>query len=73
MHVLWHNKEDDRMIDEVPQGNGRICKMDPSLEEKVNRFCILNHPVMDNWVKAYEMERKRILMKGKSIEEHKET
>ena len=48
--VLWLNKEDDRMISKVPQGKEIKYLMDPLLEEKVNRFCMLNHPSMEKWV-----------------------
>lgn len=54
MPVLWENKEDERMVGEVPQGNGLQRKMDSILEEKINRFCILNHPSMEKWVQAFE-------------------
>ena len=52
--VLWDNKEDERMVGEVAQGNGLQCKMDSILEEKIKRFCILNHPSMEKWVRAYK-------------------
>ena len=52
--VLWHDqKEDERMTSEVPQGKGKDHKMDSTLEEKINRFCMLNHPTMEKWIKAY--------------------
>ena len=35
MNVLWHNKEDERMIGEVPQGNGQECKMDSTRDFKL--------------------------------------
>lgn len=31
--------------------------MDSILEEKINRFCILNHPAMEKWVEAYEVAK----------------
>ena len=56
--VLWHDqKEDERMTSEVPQGKGKDHKMDSTLEEKINRFCMLNHPTMEKWIKAYDQER----------------
>lgn len=45
--LLWQNIEDKRMVGDVPQGKGKQCKMDSSLEEKINRFCMLNHPAME--------------------------
>ena len=54
--MLWHNKEDDIMISKVPQGKGKNHLMDLILEEKVNKFCMLNHPSMKKWVTMLEEE-----------------
>ena len=54
MPILWHNNEDDRMTSEVPQGKGKICLMDQNQEEKVNRFCMLNHLSMEKWLNMYD-------------------
>ena len=58
--MLWHNKEDDRMISEVPQGKGKNHLMDLVLEEKVNKFCMLNHPSKEKWVTMHEEEHNTI-------------
>ena len=56
--VLWHDqKEDERMTSEVPQGKGKDYKMDSTLEENINRFRMLNHPMMEKWIVAYDQER----------------
>ena len=34
--------------------------MDPLLEEKVNKFCMLNHPSMEKWVTMHEEEHNAI-------------
>ena len=59
--MLWHNKEDDRMISKVPQGKGKNHLMDPILKEKVNKFCMLNHPSMEKYVTIHELDELTIL------------
>ena len=60
MPILWYDKEDGKMISEMPQQNGQERKMDSTLEEKVSRFCIVNHPTMEKWMKAYGIKRNNI-------------
>ena len=61
MPLLWKNKEDERAVSEVPQGNGIERIMDNILEEKINRFCMLNHPAMEKWIKKYELAQETLL------------
>ena len=70
MPILWHNKEDERMTSEVPQGNGQECKMDSTIEENINRFSMLNHPIMEKWIKVYLQERKNLTF---PIDEYRRT
>ena len=71
MPILWHDhNKDERMTGKVPEGKGQDHKMDSTLEEKINRFCMLNHPMMEKWTIAYNQERE-----GKTIQrdEYKRT
>ena len=65
MPILWHNKEDDRMVSSKSQGKGKFCIMDRVLEEKVNKFCMLNHPCMEKWVTMHEEEQNIISQQRK--------
>ena len=56
----WSNKEDDRVSSEVPQGNGNDYVMNEAFRDKVNRFCMLNHPAMDKWRQRYDEERHNV-------------
>ena len=48
------------MISEIPQGKEKNHLMDLVLEEKVNKFCLLNHPSMEKWVTMHEEEHNTI-------------
>ncbi|MCO5566427.1 hypothetical protein L7F22_020104 [Adiantum nelumboides] len=38
----------------VAHGGGTSKRKDTTLEEKINRFCMLHHPTMDKWLTTYE-------------------
>lgn len=61
MPLLWKNKDDERAISEVPQGNDIERIMDNILEEKSNRFCMLNHPTMEKWINKYKLAQENII------------
>ena len=60
MPLIWGNKEDERAVSKLPQGNGIERIMDNILEEKINRFCMSNHPSMEKWIKAYAVAQASI-------------
>ncbi|MCO5604765.1 hypothetical protein L7F22_058935 [Adiantum nelumboides] len=52
--MLWRMGEDERLTTDVAHGGGTSKRMDTTLEEKINRFCMLHHPTMDKWLTTYE-------------------
>lgn len=56
--LQWHNKEDDRIVEEVAQGKGTRRKMSMLLMEKIMRFCYISFANMQKWIERYE-EAKR--------------
>lgn len=61
MPRLWSQETNLRVIGEQPQGEGVMKKMDNSLREKINKFCILNSQSMEKWIEKYEeMKRQRV-------------
>ncbi|MCO5609713.1 hypothetical protein L7F22_063945 [Adiantum nelumboides] len=52
--MLWRLGEDERLTTDVAHGGGTSKRMDTTLEEKINRFCMLHHPTMDKWLTTYE-------------------
>ena len=60
MPLLWRSKDDDRLVSEVPQGQGIQRKMNEELREKINRFCFLNCNDAEKWQTRYDNERERI-------------
>ncbi|MCO5589231.1 hypothetical protein L7F22_043197 [Adiantum nelumboides] len=46
--------EDERLTTDVAHGGGTSKQMDTTLEEEINRFCMLHHPTMDKWLTTYE-------------------
>ncbi|MCO5563619.1 hypothetical protein L7F22_017266 [Adiantum nelumboides] len=52
--MLWRLGEDERLTTDVAHGGGTSKQMDTTLEEKINRFCMLHHPTMDKWLTTYE-------------------
>lgn len=53
--MVWHKGEDERLTNDVAHGGGTSKRMDGSLEEKINRFCMLHHPAMERWLHAYQL------------------
>ena len=58
MPQLWSQETNIRVIGEQPQGQGVMKKMDNSLQEEINKFCILNLQSMEKWIEKYK-ETKR--------------
>ena len=52
--MLWRLGEDERLTTDVAHGGGSSKRMDTTLEEKINRFCMLHHPAMVRWLTRYE-------------------
>ncbi|MCO5604782.1 hypothetical protein L7F22_058953 [Adiantum nelumboides] len=52
--MLWRLGEDERLTTDVAHGGGTSKQMDTTIEEKINRFCMLHHPTMDKWLTTYE-------------------
>lgn len=56
---LWDNKDDERVVGELPQGKGSIRRMSEPFRNKVNKFCILNSEEMQKWISRYEEAKAR--------------
>ncbi|MCO5609400.1 hypothetical protein L7F22_063626 [Adiantum nelumboides] len=52
--MLWRLGEDERLTTDVAHGGGTSKRMDTTLEENINCFCMLHHPTMDKWLTTYE-------------------
>ncbi|MCO5563760.1 hypothetical protein L7F22_017407 [Adiantum nelumboides] len=55
--MLWRLGEDERLTTDVAHGGGTSKRMDTTLEEKINRFCMLHHLTMDKWLTTYEIAK----------------
>lgn len=55
--LMWSNKDDDRLVGDVPQGQGTQFRMSESFREKVMTYCIANSNEMEKWLAIYEVER----------------
>ena len=54
MPQLWKLEEDDKNLEDEPQGNGQVKVLSVSMREKINKFCILNSTPMEKWLQKYE-------------------
>ncbi|MCO5583655.1 hypothetical protein L7F22_037568 [Adiantum nelumboides] len=57
--MLWRLGEDERLTTDVAHGGGTSKRMDTTLEEKINCFCMLHHPTMDKWLTTYETAKEQ--------------
>ena len=58
MPHLWSTKDDDRVVGEVPQGNGVTKFFDEAMRTKVNNYCMMNSKEMQKWYyERYEKKR----------------
>ena len=57
MSHLWSTKDDDRLVDKVPQANGVAKWFDEAMRTKVNNYCMINSKEMQKWYERYEEER----------------
>lgn len=57
MPHLWSTKDDDRVVGEVPQGNGVTKLFDEAMRTKVNNYCMMNSEEMQKWYERYENKR----------------
>lgn len=54
---LWNTKDDDRLLGEVPQGNGVVARFSEELRTKVSNYCMMNNEGMQKWYEIYEETR----------------
>lgn len=54
---LWSTKDDDRVVGEVPQGNGVRKLFDEVMRTRVNNYCMMNSKEMQKWYERYEEKR----------------
>ena len=54
---LWSTKDDERVVGEVPQGNGITKRFTENMREKVHTYCLMNCPEMQKWYEKYEIKR----------------
>lgn len=54
---LWSTKDDDRVLGEVPQGNGVIKRFTEQVRTKVSNYCMMNSECMQKWYELYENTR----------------
>ena len=54
---LWSTIDDDRLVGDVPQGNGVLKRISEEMRTKVNNYCMMNNDVMQRWYEMYERTR----------------
>jgi len=59
MPHLWSTKDDDRVMGEVPQGNGLLKVFDEAMRTKVTNYCMMNSEEMQKWYERYEERRQQ--------------
>ena len=59
MPRLWSMIVDERMISHVPQGKVKQRRMDHTMLQKVNSFCLQNAQVMKKWIQRFATAEKQ--------------
>ena len=54
---LWSTKDDDRLVGDVPQGNGVVNKFSEEVKTKVSDYCMMNSDGIQRWYEMYEKTR----------------
>lgn len=54
---LWSTKDDDRVLGDVPQGNGVVKRFSDEVRSKVSNYCMMNSDSMQRWYEMYEKTR----------------
>ncbi|MCO5580232.1 hypothetical protein L7F22_034098 [Adiantum nelumboides] len=54
---LWSTKDDDRVVGDVPQGNGNVKRLSEEVRTKVSNYCMMNTDGMQRWYELYEKTR----------------
>ncbi|MCO5572395.1 hypothetical protein L7F22_026149 [Adiantum nelumboides] len=54
---LWSMKDDDRVVGDVPQGNGVVKRFSEEVRTKVSNYCMMNIDGMQKWYELYEKTR----------------
>ncbi|MCO5586668.1 hypothetical protein L7F22_040610 [Adiantum nelumboides] len=56
---LWNIKDDERVVSEVPQGNGVVKRFSEVERTKVSDYCMMNTDIMQRWYEMYEQMRQQ--------------
>ncbi|MCO5563696.1 hypothetical protein L7F22_017343 [Adiantum nelumboides] len=56
---LWNIKDDERVVREVPQGNGVVKHFSEAEQTKVSDYCMMNTDIMQRWYEMYEQMRQQ--------------
>ncbi|MCO5549356.1 hypothetical protein L7F22_002826 [Adiantum nelumboides] len=56
---LWNIKDDERVVSEVPQGNGVVKRFSEAERIKVSDYCMMNTDIMQRWYEMYEQMRQQ--------------
>ena len=54
---LWSTKDDDRVLGDVPQGNGIVKRFSEEVRSKVSNYCMMNSDSMQRWYEIYDKTR----------------
>lgn len=54
---MWSDEEDEKMIGEVLQGNGKKIRLKEEVKRMINTFVVYNSEVMQPWLDKYDLER----------------
>ena len=54
---LWSTRDNDRLLGDVPQGNGVVKKFSKGMRTKVSNYCMINNDVMQRWYDMYKRTR----------------
>ena len=54
---LWSTKDDERLVGDVPQGNGAIKQFTQEVQIKFSTYCMMNSDGMQRWYEMYEKTR----------------
>ena len=54
---LWSTKDDDRVLGDVPQGNGIVKRFIEEVQNKVSNFRMMNSDSMQRWYEMYDKTR----------------
>ncbi|MCO5586268.1 hypothetical protein L7F22_040207 [Adiantum nelumboides] len=56
---LWNIKDDERVVSEVPQGNGVVKRFSEAERTKVSDYCMMNTDIMQRWYEMYKQMRQQ--------------